>query len=334
MSAPNAAPKVDHAPAKSPNANVLVDGFATKITRYPENAAEVKGRERDFFHTLCPRNYLQAWLADDASLMTLRLERCARIERRERDRIALRAEFFWDDDRKTEAEEIGSRLAGDPAKVVDRLRKTPQGCDWLMRRWALLAREIDRVKAWDAGQTAMAFDLLGTPAKFRNDEIGREIDEDGRVSEGKPDLAAFARSQIAKLRGRRAAVAEADALDRALAMADMTEQSTPKLRRLRRYENGLHRRLKWDLYQLQQEPKNVRPNPELAYLYDAEPAPASLAEPEADRPASAPEPRPRPEPRPIMEAEPAKPWMPPPIVMTDHIRREMERRNREDELEE
>ncbi len=109
---PNLVPAPPPTPAGAPRANVLSEGFRTAMPHVPEDAAAIKERERMYFNTLCPRNYFQAWLADDVALMTLRLERVARIERRERDRIALRAEFFWDDDRRGEAEQLGRRLAG------------------------------------------------------------------------------------------------------------------------------------------------------------------------------------------------------------------------------
>ena len=80
-----------------------------------------------------------------------------------------------------EAEEVGTRLAIDPARTVERLRKTPQGCDWLMRRWALLAHAADRAGSWTAAQTALAFDLLAVPEGFRDGAPGKVIDGDGRA---------------------------------------------------------------------------------------------------------------------------------------------------------
>ena len=42
--------------------------------------------------------------------------------------------------RRLEAIAIGERLPYDCEKVVEQLRGTPQGCEWLMTRWAMLAR--------------------------------------------------------------------------------------------------------------------------------------------------------------------------------------------------
>ncbi|WP_435019702.1 hypothetical protein TA3x_001434 [Tundrisphaera sp. TA3] len=304
---------------KYPDANVLIHGYATPIPRVPENIRNVSEREAMFFHTLNPRNYWQAWLADDAARTTLRLDRLARIERRERDRIALRAETFWDDDRRAEAEEIGARLALDPARSAERLRRTPHGCDWMIGRWELLAREVEQGRGWTEAHVALAHDLLGTPADFRAEPPGRG-----------PSPADLAAREIAGLRARRAEVAEADALDRALAMADMGEASTPELRQLRRHESALHKRLRWTLHQLHVEPRHHRPNPNLAHLYQPEPEPQPappIAEPEP-QPESETEivPDPTSEP-PAVAQEPAPARRPDPVALKALARRQARKRH-------
>ena len=57
--------------------------------------------------------------------------------------LALRAELTWDDDRRREAEALGSQIGRRPGEVVEALRRTPQGCSWLMTRWAMLAHSAD-----------------------------------------------------------------------------------------------------------------------------------------------------------------------------------------------
>jgi hypothetical protein len=283
-----------------------------------------------FFHTLNPRNYWQAWLTDDAARSTLRLDRCARIERRERDRIALRAERFWDDDRRAEAEDQGARLAEDPSRTVERLRRTPQGCDWLIRRWAWLAHEADRAQSWSDTHKALAFDLLGTPRDLRTADPGLVLDGDGRAASETTDPASVARREIAALRARRLDVADADALDRNLAMADMSEQATPELRRLRRHENTLHKRLRWTLHQLQVEPRHFRPNPDLQHLYEPEPEPEAEPEPEPTpvppTTAAPPEPEAEPAPAPVAIQGPAPARRPEPALLKAQARRQAKRR--------
>ena len=254
--------------SRYPDANALVDGFLTPIGRVPENAQNLKDRETIYHDNLKPQNFFHAWVADDTAVMTLRIERCARMERRERDRVVLRAEMFWDDDRALEAAELGERIRKSPAKIVARLKRTPHGCDWLIARWEDLAHEIRQGRSWTPAHHALAFDLLGKSLDFRNDPI--------------TDGLAVATREIALLKARREAVAPADALDRTMVLADLSDQTTPELRRLRRYEATLHKRLRWNLHQLQITPKHVRPNPELRFMYEAPPAPPPTPEEERE----------------------------------------------------
>ena len=106
-------------------------------------------------------------MVDHAALYSIRIDRCERMERRTRDKVSLRAELTWDEDRKYEAEVLGRMLGKDPAETVEALRRTPHGCDWLIGRWAMLAYIADAHKAWTEDQDKLAFDLLGTPHVFR-----------------------------------------------------------------------------------------------------------------------------------------------------------------------
>ena len=66
-----------------------------------------------------------------------------------------------------------------PEQVVEELRRTPQGCEWLIGRWAMLARAADAHKEWTPDQGQLAFDLLGTPFSFRKGHRpGESIDLD------------------------------------------------------------------------------------------------------------------------------------------------------------
>ena len=244
----------DPAPPTHPLANVMTDGFRTPLQRFPENNELVLERREAALRALSPRNALHAWFTDDIALMTVRLDRVARVERRERDRVALRAEFHWDEDRRLQANELGDRLASNPPRVVPKLRATPQGCDWLIEQWGWLRGVTDAGLPWDEGQTALALDLLGTPHRFRTSPatLARLADPAGLI-----------RAEVAALEAQKASVAEADGLDRALAMADMVEPSTPEYRSLKRYEAGIHRRMRWSMEQLDLMPRFAEPHPEL-----------------------------------------------------------------------
>jgi hypothetical protein len=162
----------------------------------------------------------------------------------------MKAELCWEDDRRLDAVRLGGLLARRPDEVIEELRRTPQGCEWLMTRWAMLAHTADTKGAWTPEQSRMAFDLLGTPIEFREGiKPGASLDLDGRLIESADDPAAVARREIDTLKQRREVVEGLDQVNQALAVADLNDEDDPELKRLRRYESALHRRLKrprWD----------------------------------------------------------------------------------------
>jgi hypothetical protein len=211
-----------------------------------ENVEDLKARTDALHFALRPQNEFQAKMVDHAAVAMLRLEHCERVERRVRTRVVLKAELGWDDERRLESEEIGAMLPLQPGQVVEALRRSPHGCDWLMARWAMLARAADVNSKWDDEQTAMAYDLLATPDAFRKlGRPGTALDFDGKVVDDASDSAAVARRAIAELREQREIVAELDEVERAKVESDYDHDNEPELRRLRRYETTLHNRLKW-----------------------------------------------------------------------------------------
>ena len=133
----------------------------------PEDFEQVRDRSLDWYRAFKPRTDFHAWLVDQVTVLSLRVDRSQRIERRLRDRHSLRAELAWDLDRRQEAEALGAKLVRRPAEVAAGLRRTPQGCDWLTRRWDLLARAAEAPGGWTAEQLSVVYDLLGIPAEFR-----------------------------------------------------------------------------------------------------------------------------------------------------------------------
>jgi hypothetical protein len=174
------------------------------------------------------------------------------MERRARDKLALRAHQSWDDDRALEAKALGKRLAASPEEVVDLLRKTPHGCDWLIDRWAQLAHAARSSNGgWTEEQTRLAFDLLAVPREFRPGRApGVALDRYGEVVEEAGDPAEVARRQVDELIRHREAVAELDEVERALAEADLSDGKDPEVRRCRRYEEALHRKVRWCVSQV------------------------------------------------------------------------------------
>jgi hypothetical protein len=253
-------PRTPEGKARS-RANALKHGLCAEVV-VPESPERIRDRAEAWSSSIQPRDGLDAWLVDQAAVLSLRLDRCGRMETGVRDMAALRAGLVWEDDRRHEAAVLGARLARSPAEVVEALRRTPQGCEWLMTRWALLAHSADVHHAWTPEQARLAFDLLGTPAEFRDgNRPGDAIDFDGRAVEADSAPAVVARREIAGLRERRDLVAEIDEAERDRAEADLSDESGPELKRLRRYESDLQRRLRWCLDQIRDPSTDRQPEP-------------------------------------------------------------------------
>jgi hypothetical protein len=299
-------PKTEEGKQRS-RANALKHGLCASVV-VAEDAKIVQQRASDWFDALKPQNEYQSWLVDEIAIISLRIDRCERMERRSRDVKAMRAELCWEDDRRLDAVKLGGMLPKQPAEVVEELRRTPQGCEWLMTRWAMLAHTADIKGSWTPEQARMAFDLLGTPIEFREGvRPGASLDLEGRMIESADDPAAVARREIEALKQRREVVEGLDEVNRALAVADLNDEDDPELRRLRRYESALHRRLRWCLAQLRYESPHRRPHPGLTRpRWDAGPEPVA-------------EPAPRPEPEKPKEFWQVTPPNPPFDLEPDEI---------------
>ena len=227
------------------------------------------------------------WLFNQVSTLGLRIEQAQAMQEAARERSCLRAGLAWEDDRRLEAVLLGGQLAGRgrPDQVLEKLRQTPQGCEWLMAQWALLARAADEGRGWTAEQATLAFNLLGTPREFREGNIPG-ADLAGAVA----PPSELARRQIADLERRRDLARELDAADRKRAEAGLLDDA--EIRRLRRYETALERRFRWTFELLREAsdspkpPATEEPDPDqgLAPQTEAEPpSPPALmpATPEA-----------------------------------------------------
>ncbi len=262
-------------------ANALKHGLCASVV-VAEDAALVQQRATEFFKTLRPQNHFHCWLVSEIALLSIRIDRAERTERRSRDKVSIRAELCWDDDRRLEAVALGATLGDRPEEVVGRMGRTPQGCEWMMARWAMLAHSADVKKVWTPEQTRLAFDLLGTPEEFRDGhKPGTALDFRGRVVGSAEEPAVVARREIAAWEDRRAVARALDEADRALAAADLTDDNDAELRRLRRYESTLHSRLRWCMAQLRYQSPQAEPLRGLltSWLGQHEPPPDAQPEP-------------------------------------------------------
>lgn len=274
-----------------------------------EGEEQVRERTEAFIEEFGAEGDFALWVAGQAALASLRIERCQLMERGVRAKASIRAELCWGDDARLEAARLGQSIAKGGDSVVEKLRRTPQGCDWLIGRWALLAHAAEvkkgwtSKKGWTAEQTALAFDLLATPPEFREGlNPGASVDPSGRVLDSAEDPATLARRMVDELLARRDMLAEIDEARQALAEADLDDEVDPELKRVRRYEASLQRRLRWCLDQLANpsEPEGSTPSPRAK----AEPAIPDAPPPEP-MPMMVPEPQPEPQPADSPSAPPS-----------------------------
>ena len=219
-----------------PLANGLKTGTLADWPRVPEDASTVHERTFDWYDSFKPQNQFHCWLVEQITITSMRIEHEGRIERRLRDRAVFRSRQFWDDDRQLDAINLGEKLAKAPAKVVNQLRRTPQGCDFLIDRWERLER-IATGQAWNEAQCSLVFNMLGIHADER-EGCGDEVTKKPLEVTGRELLA---------LRKRKAEVAGLDALDRAMTEADYVDEPSDEVRRVRRHTGELQRWMKWCL---------------------------------------------------------------------------------------
>src|SRR4051812_11149398 len=101
-------PRTAEGKARS-RANALKHGLCSAFV-VAEDAQLVQDRAHDFCGAARPQDSLQAWLVTQVSLLSIRIERCERIERRGGDKVAIAAEVSWEEDRRLEAALLGERL--------------------------------------------------------------------------------------------------------------------------------------------------------------------------------------------------------------------------------
>ncbi len=268
-------PKTDDGKAAS-RRNALKHGL-TSLVVSNEDPRILAERTSDVAEAVKPRSGWDRWLCGEVAGITLQIDRARLAERTLRDVAALRASTVWDDDRRVEVEDLAAKLASNPPKVGRKLRQTPQGCDWLIDRWAILARLAEMAEngsgeGWTSDQRRLAFDFLGTPTDARLDHF-EMLDDHGRSTGVIRSEGEVAREAIIDLQAQRDRVTEFDEVDQSLAESGLADDATLELRRLRRYEATLHKRMQWCLERIE------KPDPASSSAPIPRPSPQPVDEP-------------------------------------------------------
>src|SRR3954471_23072596 len=88
-------PKTEEGKQRS-RANALKHGLCASVV-VAEDVKLVQQRASEWFEALKPQDEFQAWLVDEVAILSIRIDRCERMERRARDLRAMRAELSWED---------------------------------------------------------------------------------------------------------------------------------------------------------------------------------------------------------------------------------------------
>jgi hypothetical protein len=184
----------------------------------------------------------QTWALEELVRESVRIDRGNREELALRARTVERARTAWHDDRRVAAETLGRRLASRPSLVTLLLEMTPHGCAWKVERWDGLADVLHAGQDWDDRQRALAQDLLGVVAEFR--DIPGVIDlEDADPLAVRTHRLAVIEAEINRLvELAETTLAPLDAMDREYTANGIEIEPDRALARLTRYLNACHRR--------------------------------------------------------------------------------------------
>ena len=210
-------------------------------------------RAAELNSSLKPIDVFEVQLVDYVAIQTVRIEQVQQQQRELRAQRAGRAARRWDDDRRDEAEALAATLGKAPSLVARQLRRTSQGCDWLIARWMQLATFLAAVGALNATQLRLALDLLGFPAEFRDGPTPFTLDVEGQL--------ALIRAQIDGLEREKAEVlGPIERTERAIAEKGDGPDEDGRLATLYRREQGFSVRLEWAKEQLKKGRHAYSPN--------------------------------------------------------------------------
>ncbi len=128
-----------------------------------EDAEEVQGRFEALEAELRPGSVLARILVQRAALFSIRLERCARHETVALSEKIRNAEGAFDEARASDVDQMFRHLAAEPAAVLRRLKRTPEGIERLISAWGDLRFDLIREGGgfWSGHHRERAENLTG-----------------------------------------------------------------------------------------------------------------------------------------------------------------------------
>src|SRR6185312_178626 len=203
--------------------NALKHGLTGEGVALPdEDAAEVASRFQELQEELLPNGISSRLLLWRFAYLSVRLERCERLDTAVYSRRVRHADADFVDHRMTQVEALANRLAYDPMTTARRLQATPEGIDWLVGHWGELRSDLmnrERV-AWTLNHCGRMERLLGRPeGDFRqprshaltealggftaniNPSEVEGLDDLARVEWARQELARMIDGEIARLEG-------------------------------------------------------------------------------------------------------------------------------------
>src|SRR5882724_3293162 len=158
-------PKTEEGKAHS-RRNALKHGLTAEGVALPdEDAAEVASRFQELQEELQPSGISSRLLLRRFASMSVRLERCERLDTAIYSKRVRHADEDFLDHRMTQVEALVARLAYDPMTTARRLQHTPEGIDWLIGHWGELRSDLmnGERKTWTLNHWSRMERLLGNP---------------------------------------------------------------------------------------------------------------------------------------------------------------------------
>src|SRR6185437_7174488 len=134
-------------------------------------------------------------LVGEIGIASAKIERANVLIGHDLGRTMYRAGACLDSDRREYFDNLGAMLSQDPKRVAGALRRTKQGCTWLLECWAELAEVVETNGGFDDAQRQWALDLLGVSPQARNGSKRLPPSGDGAA------LSSFVGGEIARAEG-------------------------------------------------------------------------------------------------------------------------------------